>query len=63
MAHTNKKQVALYLTDAESRMVSAYAKKMDISRTKLMSSLILGGLSFLSRVDQVEPDSDLNRVD
>ena len=45
MALLKKKQVALYLTDEQSKQVSLYADKAGVTRTKLMSDLISEGLN------------------
>lgn len=52
MAHINKKQVALYLTEEEIKTVSIYADKFGVSRTKLMSRLISEGLKKIANVDR-----------
>ena len=48
MAHANKKQVALYVTEEENSKITEYAEKIGISRQKLMSNFINAGLDDLA---------------
>ncbi len=62
MAHRYKKQVALYLTEAEIEKISIFAEKYGVSRTRLMSSLIIGGMELIKN-DAIEGLLNLKKVD
>jgi hypothetical protein len=52
MAHKDRKQVALYLTEEEDRQITMYAKEIGISKQQLLSNLIgtsLDDLALLKR--------------
>lgn len=48
MAHANKKQIALYVTEEENEKITEYADKIGISRQKLLSNFINAGLDDLA---------------
>ena len=48
MAHKNKKQVALYLTEDEIEKVSKYSELYGISKQQLLRNLISTGLDEIS---------------
>ena len=52
MAHANKKQIALYVTDEEHEKITQYADKIGISRQKLLSNFVNAGLEDLAVMDK-----------
>jgi hypothetical protein len=52
MAHANKKQVALYLTDEENEKITKYADKIGISRQKLLANMVNAGLDDLAMMEK-----------
>ena len=47
MAHANKKQISLFLTDEELEKLNKYSKEIGISRQKLLENLLGIGLDEL----------------
>lgn len=52
MAHANRKQIALYVTDEEHEKITKYAEKIGISRQKLLSNMINTSLDELDAMDR-----------
>ena len=52
MAHSNKKQIALYVTDEQHEKIINYADKIGISRQKLLSNFVDSALDDLAVLDK-----------
>lgn len=48
MAHADKKQMALYVTPEQHEKIIKYAKKIGISRQKLLENILANGLEDLA---------------
>jgi cell division protein ZapA (FtsZ GTPase activity inhibitor) len=53
MAHANRKQFTIYLTDEQNEKITKYAKKMDVSKQRLMSNLIDIGLDEVATLNKL----------
>jgi len=51
MAHANRKPITVYLTDEEREQLTHYAKKIGISRQKLIANLVDTGLDDLKLME------------
>ena len=52
MTQEKKKQVALYLTDAQNDTITEYANKVGVTRQKLMSNMIDNGIDELKAMER-----------
>ncbi len=44
MAHADRKQFSIYLTDEQNEKITKYSKKLNVSKQKMMSNLLDIGL-------------------
>lgn len=52
MAHADKKQMALYVTPEQHEKITKYAKKIGISRQKLLENILGNGLDDLALLEK-----------
>ena len=52
MAHANRKQISLFVTDDELEKLGRYSKKIGISRQKLLENILAGGLEDLGSLEK-----------
>ncbi len=53
MAHADRKQFSIYLTDEQNEKITKYAKKLDISKQRMMSNLLDIGLEDVAVLDKM----------
>ncbi len=53
MAHADRKQFTIYLTEEQNEKITKYAKKIDVSKQKMMSNLLDIGLDEVAALNRL----------